>query len=169
MAVAAVGRSVGAHAGQLGGKHAEQSELAPGEPLGDEHGEITALAPRRPHDAILVGCRDRDDSRNGGKGRRQVLAEGRYDNDPEILLVLGDRPAEAVVNRPPRRRHQLHGQAIFVGEQPIFRGIQDLQLAETPEQQSEQPCLPATDQDRPPREAVAKPKPIVRRLPVRPK
>ena len=50
----------------------------------------------------------------------EVPAQRRDDHDAEILAILGDGPAHAVVERPARRRHEMLD-AIVVGEQLIFR------------------------------------------------
>ena len=155
--VVAIGRPVGAHAGKPRRKHAEQRELPPGETLGDEHGEISALPPRRAHDAVLVGGGNMHDARQRSERRLEVLAEGRHDDDAEILLVLGDDPADAVVDR--RRAPAPRAASVMrfsSDSSAVFRGVEDLQLAQAPEQEPEQARLRRADQDRAAREAAAK-------------
>jgi hypothetical protein len=157
VAIAAIGRAIAMHAGELRREHAQQGKLPPGEALGDKNREIAALTPRSTPDAILVGRGDRHDFGHRIERRAQVLAEGRNDDDAEVLLVLGDDPAGAVVDGAARGRGELHARAVLFGKQAIFRRVQDLQLAQTPKQKSEQPRLRDADQNRAAREALAQP------------
>ena len=167
--VAAIGRPVGAHARDLRRKNAQERELTPIETLGDQDGEVAALATRGPYHAVPGGGADRDDLGNGIERGAQILAQRRDDDDAEILAILGDGPAQAVVDRAARGRHEMLADAIVVGEQPIFRRVQDLQSAEAPEEETEEAGLRRADQDRAAREAVAQPESVVARPHVKPR
>ena len=167
--VAAISRPVGAHARDLRRKNAEERELTPIETLGDKNREVAALAARGPYHAVFVGGADRDDLGNGIERGGEVPAQRRDDHDAEILAILGDGPAHAVVERPARRRHEMLADAIVVGEQLIFRRLQDLQSAQLPEQEAEEAGLSRADQDRAAREAIAQPQSVVARPHVKPR
>ncbi len=87
--------------------------------------------------------------------REQVLAEYRNDKHAQVLAVLRDRHAKAVVDGATRGRHELEGQPVLVGKQPVVGRFQDLELVQPPAEQAEQPDLRRSEQDHAAGEAMA--------------
>ncbi len=146
---------IGAYARQLRRQHVEKGELPPGQALHHEHRQIAALAPHGAEHAVAVGGGDGDDAGERVEGAAEILGVGRNDEDAKALAALGDRRAEAVEDGAAAGRGELAAQTVLVREQPIFRRVEDLQLAEPPGEQAKETGLAGAEEERAPREALA--------------
>ena len=142
------------HAGEVGRVDLDLGDLLPRQVLAHRDGHELLVAPGLAQHPLAVVVLDRHEL--GDFVQRLVKVQRRlgHQDQPIVEPVLGKHLAEAVEDAAPRRRQELHVDAVLVGQDLVALGVDDLELIETPGEPGGQQRLRAADDDGPAREEV---------------
>ena len=152
--VEAAAAHVDHHAGQVGRVDLDLRDLLPGQVLADRDGDELLLAPGFAQDPVAIVILDRHQRRDFVQRPVEVQRGLRHHDQAVVQPVLRKNLAEAVEDAAPCRRHELHVDAVLVGEHRVALRFDDLELIEAPGEACRQQRLNPAHDDGAAREQV---------------
>ena len=152
--VKAAAADVDHHTRQIGRVDLDLRDFLPRQVLAHRDRDELLLAPGFAQDPLAIVVFDGHQLRDFVQRPVEVQRRLRHQDESVIEPVLGENLAEPVEDAAPRRRQELHVDAVLVGENLIALGIDDLKLIEPPGEGRRQQRLRAAHDDGAAREEV---------------
>ena len=141
-------------AGQLGDGDLDARHLVPAQ-IGADHDRHEAmLAPDVAQHPAAVGIAELDQRGERVERRCDVAGLLGDDDEPIVLVIVGERHAEAVEDAPARRRQQPQIDAVLVGQHRVAVRLEDLELVHAPGKDGDERRLAAGENGRSPGEEL---------------